>query len=304
MRVAVTGSTGFIGTRLVDALRADAHEVLRVVRPDSRAADGELIRWDPAARTIEGNKLEGVDAVIHLAGEGIADKRWSDDQKQRILASRTEGTTLLAETLAGLSRPPAVLLSASGMDYYGDRGDEVLTEASAPGTGFLAEVCLAWEGAARAAVDAGIRTAFLRTTMVLDRRGGALGRMLPLFKLGVGGRMGSGRQWWSWVSIDDWIGAARFLLDHDVAGGVNMAAPEPVTNAEFTKALGAVVHRPTVLPVPAFGPKLLLGTELAHDLLLTSHRLHPAALEAAGYRFRHPDVTSALRAVVGGVREG
>jgi uncharacterized protein (TIGR01777 family) len=300
MRVSVTGSTGFIGSRLVDALRADAHDVFRVLRPGSRAADGELIRWDPAAGTIEGSKLEGIDAVVHLAGEGIADKRWSEDQKRRILESRTAGTTLLAETLAGLSRPPAVLLSASGMDYYGDRGDEILTEASAPGTGFLAEVCLAWEGATRAAIDAGIRTAFLRTTMVLDRRGGALGRMLPLFKLGVGGRIGSGRQWWSWVSIDDWIGAARFLLDHDVDGGVNVAGPEPVTNAEFTKALGAVVRRPTVLPVPAFGPKLLLGAELAHDLLLTSHRLHPAALEAAGYPFRHRDVTTALRAVLGG----
>jgi uncharacterized protein len=289
MRVAVTGSSGFLGSRLVADLTAAGHDVVRVRRPQT---------WDPDAGTIDAAALEGIDAAVHLAGEGIAEKRWDGEQKRRILESRTKGTALLARTLASLDRPPAVLLSGSAMGVYGDRGDEVLTEASAPGDGFLPDVCRAWEAAARPAVDAGIRTAFLRTGLVLDRRGGALGKMLPLFKLGVGGRLGNGRQWWSWISLDDWVGAVRFLLDHDVAGPVNLTGPAPVTNAEFTKALGTVVRRPTALPVPSFGPRLLLGKELAHELLFTSLRVEPQVLEQAGYAFQHRDVTSALRAVV------
>lgn len=299
MRIAVTGSTGLIGSRLVHDLRADGHEVVRVVRPGSPTADGPTVEWDPPADRIDAAGLDGVDAVVHLAGEGIAERRWSDEQKRRILDSRRQGTTVLAEALAGLDRKPAVLLSGSAIGWYGDRGDEVLTEASGPGTGFLPEVCLAWEGAAQPASDAGIRTAFLRTGLVLDRSGGALGKTLPLFKLGLGGRLGSGRQWWSWISIDDWVGAARFLLDRsDLAGPVNLTGPAPVTNAEFTRAVASVLRRPAVLPVPAFGPALLLGRELAHDLLFASQRVEPAALEAAGYEFRHRDVTSALHDVL------
>ena len=298
MRVAVTGSTGLLGSRLTADLEGDGHEVVRVVRPGSRSTEGATVRWDPAAGTIDAAALEGVDAVVHLAGEGIAEKRWSTEQKQRIVDSRRQGTTLLAETLAGLDRKPAVLLSASGMDYYPD-SEEPVTEESAPGDGFLADLCQMWEGATAPAADAGIRTALLRTTIVLDAEGGALAKMLPLFKFGVGGRMGNGRQWWSWIAVGDWVGAARFLLDHDVAGPVNLGSPEPVTNTEFTKVLGRVLHRPTVLAVPAFGPKLLLGAELATNLLQTSHRVVPAVLEREGYRFRHPELASAFRAVLG-----
>lgn len=301
MRIAITGSTGFIGSRLVDALRNDGHDVVRLVRPSSRRpgdAGTDTVAWDPAAGHIDAAGLGGIDAAVHLAGEGIGEKRWTDEQKRRIVDSRRQGTSLLSEALAGLPTPPAVLLSASGMDYYGDRGDEVLTEASGPGTGFLAEVCQEWEASAQPAVDAGIRTVFLRTTMVLDRSGGALGKMLPLFKLGLGGRMGTGRQWWSWITLDDWVAAARFLLDGDVAGPVNVGAPEPVTNAAFTKALGAVLRRPTIVPVPSFGPRLLAGRELADALLHTSHRVAPRALADAGFEFRHRDVTSAFRAVL------
>ena len=289
MRVAVTGSTGFLGSRLVPDLEADGHDVVRVTRPSV---------WDPEAGTIDVAAFEGLDAVVHLAGEGIAERRWSDEQKRRILESRTKGTTLLAETLAGLSDKPAVLLSASAMGIYGDRGVEELTETSPPGDGFLPDVCRAWEAAARPAVDAGIRTAFLRTGLVLDAGGGALAKMLPLFKLGLGGRMGRGDQWWSWISVDDWVGAVRFLLTHDVAGPVNLTGPEPVTNADFTDALGAVLRRPTALRVPSFGPKLLLGSELAHDLLFTSLRVLPEVLEREEYPFAHRDVTSALRGVL------
>lgn len=298
MRVAVTGSSGLIGTALVASLRSDGHEVVRVVR-SAAAGDGPNVRWDPEAGTIDAAGLEGVDAAVHLAGEGIADKRWTPEQKRRVLESRTRGTTLLASTLVGLSRRPDVLVSGSAIGFYGDRGDEVLTEQSGPGEGFLTEVCEAWEAAAGPAVDAGIRTAFARTGLVLDAKGGAMGKLLPLFKFGLGGRLGRGRQWWSWISIDDEVGAIRFLLEHDIAGPVNLTGPAPVTNAEFTKALGEVVHRPTVVPVPRFGPKLLLGGELAEQLLFSSQRVEPAVLTAAGYEFQHPDIASALRAVVG-----
>lgn len=298
MRVAVTGSTGLLGSRLVDGLRTDGHDVLRMVRPSSRAAEGPTVRWDPATGDVDGAALEGVDAVVHLAGEGIAEKRWSPEQKRRILESRRQGTRVLAEAVAGLDRRPSVLLSGSGVDYYGNTGDEVVTEAHERGGGFLADVCLAWESATGPASDAGIRTVLLRTAMVLDADGGALAKMLPLFKVGVGGRIGSGRQWWAWITIDDWVRAARFLLDHDVTGAVNMAAPGPVRNADFTKALGVVLRRPTLLPTPSFGPKLVLGSELAETLLHSSHRVLPAALQAAGFTFEHPDITTALRDIL------
>jgi uncharacterized protein len=297
MDVAITGATGLIGTALDRSLTADGHTVIPVVRrpvgPEERA-----VRWDPAAGTIDAAALEGVDAVVHLAGAGIGDKRWSDERKRVILESRTQGTALLATTLAGLRRRPAVLVSGSAIGFYGDRGDEVLTEQSAPGDDFLAAVCVPWEAAAQPVTDVGIRLATIRTGIVLSPDGGALPKMLPLFKLGAGGRFGSGRQWWSWISLTDEIAAIRFLLDHDLRGPVNLTAPGATTNAEFSKVLGHVLHRPAALPVPAFGPKLLVGGELAQALLFTSARVVPSALEAAGFTFAHPDLDGALRAVL------
>jgi uncharacterized protein (TIGR01777 family) len=303
--VAITGANGLIGSALARSLRADGHTVRPVVRPASnaRATRADAIRWDPTAGTIESDALDGIDAVVHLAGAGIGDKRWSPARKREIRDSRVRGTGLLARTLAGLSRPPAVLVSGSAVGYYGDRGDEELTEQSAPGADFLAEVVQGWEAAAQPAVDAGIRTVFLRNGVVLAADGGMLPRLVTLFRFFVGGRLGSGSQWLSWVSIDDEVGVIRFVFDRaDVSGPLNVTGPTPATNAQFTKALGATLHRPTALPVPAFGPRLVLGREMADELLFVSQRAVPAALVAAGYEFAHPDVATALHAVLGSRR--
>jgi len=280
VRVAVTGSHGFIGSALVESLAGDDHDVVRVARDDIRP-----------------EVFEGAEAVVHLAGEPIGTRRWTPEQKRKILDSRAETTATLATTLTALDQRPRVLVSGSAIGYYGERGDEVLREDSPPGDDFFSEVCQAWEAATASASDAGIRVAHIRTGVVLGK-GGALAKMLPLFRFCLGGRFGSGRQWWSWISLDDEIGAIRFLLDNDVHGPVNLTGPTPVTNAEFTRALAGVVHRPAVLPVPRFAPSLLLGRELADQLLFTSQRVEPAVLTEHGYRFRHPDVTSALRAAV------
>jgi uncharacterized protein (TIGR01777 family) len=232
--------------------------------------------------------------VVHLAGVGIADSRWTDEQKDRILTSRTAGTTLLAETLAALSSPPRALLSGSAIGFYGDRGDAEIDETVGAGDDFPARVCVQWEQCAQAAVDAGIRVAFLRTGIVQSTEGGALAKQLPFFKLGLGGKVGSGRQWISWISIDDEVRAIRFLVDADVSGPVNLVAPNPVTNAEYTKTLGGVLRRPTTI-LPITGPRLLYGRELADSLLLTSQRVVPAALTAAGFEFTHPDLRGALQ---------
>ena len=296
MDVLVTGSHGLIGSALIPRLRADGHRVARLVR--GAPEGGDDVRWDPHAGTIDAAGLEGIDAVVHLAGAGIGDKKWTDDRKQLILESRTQGTSLLANTLAGLARTPSVLLSGSAIGVYGNRGDEVLTEASAPGSGFTAEVCAAWEAATAPAEAAGIRVAHLRTGIVLSTHGGALGRMLPPFKVGIGGRMGSGKQYMSWIAIDDEVGAIRHLLTADVAGPVNLTAPNPATNAEFTAALGGALHRPTKLPTPMFPLKALYGGELVQSLLLDGQRVLPAALEASGYEFALPDLDGALRAVL------
>jgi hypothetical protein len=282
MRVAVTGSHGFIGSALVPALQGDGHDVVRVPRD--------------AAGDLDVSALRGADAVVHLAGEGVASKRWTPEQKARVLESRTRGTTLVAETIAGLSPAPRVLLSASAVGYYGSRGDEVLTEASSPGSDFLADVCVQWEASTAAADAAGIRVAHLRTGIVVGTSGGAVAKTLRLFKLGLGGRLGPGTQWWSWISLTDEIGAIRFLLDHDVAGPVNLTGPEPVTNAEFTKSVGRALHRPTFLPVPMLGPRLLLGREAADAVAGASQRVLPAVLTDAGYRFAHPTVDAAVTA--------
>jgi hypothetical protein len=296
MRIAVTGSTGFIGTALCASLESDGHDVLRVVR--SGGGSGST-PWDPQAGTIDPAAFEGLDGVVHLAGEGIATKRWSDAQKRRIHDSRTKSTALLAEALASLDHKPRVMISGSGIDAYGDRGDEVLTESSALGpSGFLRDLVVDWEAATGMASAAGIRVATIRTSMVLDAGGGALPRLLSLGRLGLLGRLGSGRQWMSWITLHDEVQAIRFLLDHELAGPVNLAAPEPVTNLTFTKALGQALHRPTVVPVPRFGPRLLLGRELADTLLFESKRVVPEALQQAGFRFQHPTLAEALQSIL------
>jgi uncharacterized protein len=299
MRIAITGSSGLIGTALGRSLRADGHEVAPVVR--SASDDPRAVRWDPAAGTIDAAALEGVDAVVHLAGAGIGDRRWSEARKREIKDSRTNGTDLVARTLAGLSSPPKVLVSASAIGFYGDRGDEVVTELSAPGDDFLAEVVSAWEGATAPAAEAGIRVVHARSGIVLSGDGGVLPRMALPFRFFVGGRLGSGRQWVSWMSIEDEVGALRFLIERDdLASPVNLVAPEPVTNAELARAIGDVLHRPSLVPVPAFGPRLVLGREMADELLFVSQRVRPGVLIDAGYPFVHTDVTAGLRAALGG----
>ncbi|MFM7061043.1 MAG: TIGR01777 family oxidoreductase [Actinomycetes bacterium] len=300
MDIAVTGSNGLIGSALVRALEADGHTVRRLVRGGASGAG--CVAYDPTAGTIDAVSLEGIDAVVHLAGEGIGEKRWTPEQKQRILESRTLGTDLVARTIAGLASPPRVFVSASAVGWYGgQRGDEVLTESSAaPETpDFLARVCVDWEAATAPAEAAGIRTVHLRTGIVLTPSGGALGRMVTPFKLGLGGRIASGKQWMSWISIDDEVGAIRHALTtDDLAGPVNATAPEPVTNSEFTKALGAAVHRPTLLPTPLTPLRAVYGRELVDALLVGGQRVLPAALEASGYTFAHRDLPAGLRAVL------
>jgi uncharacterized protein (TIGR01777 family) len=298
MQVAITGASGLIGRALAESLRRDGHTVRPLVRRPSD--DAGAVRWDPAAGTIDAVALEGVDAVVHLAGAGIGDKRWSEARKAEIRDSRNQGTGLLARTLAGLDRPPAVLLSGSAIGFYGSRGDDVLTEVSAPGADFIAGMVAEWEGAAAPAVEAGIRTVWLRSGLVLAGHGGILPRMALPFRFFVGGRLGSGRQWMSWVTLADEVGAIRFLMDRDdLSGPVNVVAPEPVTNAEMARALGAALHRPAAIPVPAFAPRLLLGREMADTLLFASLRVRPDVLVAAGYGYAHTEVTPALRAVLG-----
>lgn len=296
--IAVTGSTGLIGTALRRSLEADGHQVRPVVRRTVGSGES-AVAWDPEKGTIDAAALEGVDAVVHLAGAGIGDKRWTDARKRLILESRTKGTALLASTLTGLEAKPAVLVSGSAIGYYGDRGDETLTEQSAPGNDFLASICVPWEAAARPVVDAGIRLATIRTGIVLTTEGGALPKMLPLFKLGLGGPYGSGRQWWSWITLADEISAIRHVLDHDIHGPVNLTAPRPVPERDLAKALGRTLHRPSLLPVPPFGPKLVVGAELAEALLFTSAKVLPAVLESSGFTFAHPDLETALPAVLG-----
>lgn len=296
MKVAITGSSGLIGSALRGALTAAGHDAVPLVR---REAEPGEIAWDPAAGTIDAAALEGVDAIVNLAGAGIGDERWTPERKRLILESRTTSTALLARTIAELDRKPSVLLSGSAIGFYGDRGDEVLTEESDPGEGFLSDICTAWEAAAQPAVDAGIRTAFLRTGIVQAKEGGALAKTLLPFKLGIGGRLGSGQQWWSWISIDDEVRAILHLLDADVSGPVNLTGPNPVRNQDYTKALGRELGRPTLLPIPKFGPQLLLGRELAETLLYESQRVEPRVLLASGFRFRHETIEDALAAVLG-----
>ncbi|MDE0665284.1 MAG: TIGR01777 family oxidoreductase [Acidimicrobiaceae bacterium] len=300
MRIAVTGSTGLIGRALVERLEASGHLTVRVVRPGSAdpSAPPMSVAWDPSASRIDAGGLEELDAVVHLAGEPIAARRWSPEQKERIARSRVHPTALLAQTLARLDAPPAVLVSASAIGYYGDRGDELLDESSSGGDDFLAGVCRDWESAAEPARTAGIRVAHPRTGVVLSRSGGALAEMLPFFRLGIGGRIGSGRQWMSWISVHDEVEALVWLLEADVEGPVNLTAPEPVTNRELTAALGRALRRPAVLPTPKPALWAKLGRELTEALLYSSTRVAPSVLQRRGFTFAHPDITTGLEAVL------
>lgn len=293
LTIAITGASGLVGAALTARLEASSHTVRPVVRRDAVGAE---IAWDPAKGLIEPQDFAGLDAVVHLAGAGIFDRRWNDQHKQAIRDSRTRGTALLAEALASLSSPPPTLLSGSAVGFYGNRADAVLDESSPAGTGFLADVVVAWEDATAMAVEAGIRTCLLRTGIVMSRSGGALKTQLPLFKAGVGGRLGSGEQYLAWIGLTDEIEAIIHLLSSEVSGPVNLTGPTPVTNAEFTDILGDVVHRPTVLPIPRFGPKLLLGGEMAEELLFASQRVIPQVLLDDGFVFTHPTVAEALHA--------
>lgn len=298
MRVLVSGSTGLIGSALVPALRAEGHQVTRLVRAPSADA-GDTIRWSPEGGGVDLAALEDFGAVVHLAGESVAGWPWTESKKMRIRQSRVLGTKLLCGSLARLRRPPGVVLCASAVGYYGDRGAEVLVEESAPGTGFLASVCREWEDAATAAREAGIRVVQARFGIVLSRRGGVLAQMLPVVRSGAAGPIGSGRQYVSWIAIDDAIRAIlHSLAAASLSGPMNVAAPAPVTNAEFVRAAAKMLGRPAALNVPAFAIRLILG-EMADEMLLASARLHPKRLLDTGYTFRHPTLEGALRHLLG-----
>lgn len=298
MRVAVSGSTGLIGGALVQRLAREGHTVSRLVRSASRAKPGDVV-WDPAGGTIDAAALEGVDAVVHLAGENVG-TRWTEEKKRRIRESRISGTRLLAHTLARLARPPRVLVQASATGIYGDRGDESLDESSPAGTGFLAEVGQGWEGASEMAEQAGIRVVRLRFGVVLSRRGGALERLLLPFRMGVGGRIGTGRQWMPWISLEDAVEViVRALRDERLRGPVNAVAGS-ARNAEFTDALARALRRPAFIPVPSFGLRAVFG-QMADEALLSSQRVEPVRLREIGHVFHHPTLDTALSAAL---REG
>lgn len=296
--ILVTGASGLIGSSLVAALENDGKRVIRAVRRGVRDPQQEL-RWDPAVGEIERDKLLGVDAVVHLAGANIAGRRWSKSYKQQLLESRTQGTQLVSEAIASIDPKPRVLACASAIGFYGDRGDEQLDESAACGDGFLPEVCMQWERACQPARDAGIRVVNMRIGVVLSPDGGALASMLTPFKLGAGGVIGNGQQYLSWIALDDVVRAMRHVLDNEqLAGPVNLVTPNPVTNREFTKTLGRVLSRPTILRMPAFAARLALG-EMADALLLASARVVPKEISEAGFSFQHADLEPALRHLLG-----
>lgn len=298
MKVLVSGSHGLVGQALIKSLTNDGHEVCRLVRQHRTVGSSE-IEWHPNDGKIDASKLEGLDAVVHLAGESIASGRWTDEKKKKIRESRVKGTQLLSQSLAQLQGPPAVFVSASAIGYYGSRGDELLTEESAPGNDFLSEVCVSWERSTSAAVEKGIRTVLARFGIILNQNGGALAKMLPPFRMGFGGKIGDGQQWMSWIALDDVIGGLRLLLQPGaVSGPVNFVAPNPVRNDEFTKALGHALSRPTVFPVPSFVARMAFG-EMADALLLASARINPQRLSEAGYQFQYPNIDGALSHMLG-----
>ncbi|REK88306.1 TIGR01777 family protein [Streptomyces inhibens] len=293
MRIAITGSTGLIGTALVQSLRADGHEAVRLVRREPTAADE--VRWDPKGQEVDTAGLTGCEAVVHLAGAGVGDHRWTAAYKQEIRDSRVLGTRAIASALASMDTPPRVFVCGSAIGYYGDTGDRRTDESAPAGTGFLPEVCVAWEDAAKPAQDAGIRTVFARTGLVVARSGGAWGRLFPIFRAGLGGRLGDGSQYWSFISLHDHIAALRHLIGTEgLAGPVNLTAPEPVTNREVTAVMGRVLNRPTLFTVPAPALRLALG-EFAGDVL-GSQRVIPRRLLDSGFTFAHPRIIEAVRA--------
>ena len=293
MRILVTGASGLVGSALVPDLVSKGHEVIRLVRAEPKHGTAE-IRWNPEKGVSDATRLEWLDAVVHLAGENISEGRWTEEKKARIRESRVKGTRVLAEALAQLAAPPKVLVSASAIGFYGNRGDEVLNEQSASGDDFLAEVCREWELATRPAASKGTRVVNLRFGVILSKRGGALAKMLTPFKLGVGGRVGGGEQYMSWITLDDVTGAINHALTNEALHGpVNVVAPRPVTNLEFTKTLGGVLSRPTLFPVPAFALRLAFG-EMADALLLSSMRVEPLRLKETGFVFQYPELEGAL----------
>ncbi|MFA5775030.1 MAG: TIGR01777 family oxidoreductase [Ilumatobacteraceae bacterium] len=295
MHILISGASGLIGSRLGAHLEVLGHRVTRLVRRHSNANE---ISWNPTSGHLNPADIEGVDAVVNLSGASIAEKRWTKPYKKEILDSRVQSTTLLATTIASLKAKPQVFLSGSAIGIYGDRSDEVLNESSPLGNSFMSDVCKQWESAASPAIAAGIRTAFLRTGIVLTPTGGALKKQLPLFKFGLGGKFASGEQWQSWITLDDEVRAIEFLLTTQVNGAVNLTAPNPVTNSEFTKTLARVLHRPAVLPIPSFGPKLLLGRELAESLLFSGQKVIPSVLASQGFIFTHERLEEALRSLL------
>jgi hypothetical protein len=293
MKILVTGSTGLIGSSLCAFLAAEGHRVLRMVR--RRPAHEDEIFWDPPSGRLDPEALEGIGAVVHLAGENIAGGRWTEERKRRIRDSRTSGTRLLAQTMARLSNPPKTLVSVSAVGYYGDRQDAELTEESAPGTGFLADLCREWEKATEPAAERGIRVVIPRLGTVLSPRGGALALMLPVFRAGIGGRIGSGRQYMSWIALEDLVGVIHHAIQCDfLKGPVNAVSPNPVTNRVFAKTLGRVLSRPVLFALPSFAARLIFG-EMAEEVLLASARVLPKRLLQSGYRFKYPELEAALR---------
>ena len=298
-RVLVTGSSGLIGSALVAALEQSGHQVTALVRRPPARGQAE---WNPDTGTIDVAAVAAADAIVHLAGVGVGDRRWSPDHKRNVLESRVKGTTLLTETIARLPEAdrPRVLVSGSAVGYYGDRGNEVLTEHSAPGAGFLADVAKRWESATAPAEEAGVRVVHLRTGIVLSAKGGAMGRIIPLFRLGLGGRLGTGRQYWSWISLPDEVGLILHALSVDaVRGAMNATGPEPVTVAELTRALARVLHRPAALRVPKAALGLVMGRQMAYEMVLSGQRALPAVALSTGYTFAHGDISSAFGAVLG-----
>jgi uncharacterized protein (TIGR01777 family) len=297
MKILISGSSGLIGTAATTALKSDGHNVVHLVRAGKTAQAGD-VQWDPMRATVDVAGLEGVDVVIHLSGAGISDGRWTEERKQLLRSSRIDTTRVLVDSLSRLKQKPRLLIVASAIGYYGDRGDEILTEASATGTDFLALVCRDWEAEASRAAEKGIRTVMLRTGVVLSGKGGALSKMIPPFKLGVGGRLGNGQQWMSWIGIEDVVGIIRHTIANEhVSGPVNVVAPNPVRNEEFTRLLAGMLHRPAIFPAPAFVLRLAMG-EMADAVLLSSDRVKPEKILAAGYKFRFEILEPALRAAV------
>jgi uncharacterized protein len=298
MKIAIAGASGLVGSALAPALRAAGHDVFRLVRGRGTSSPEE-ISWQPATGEIDLPRLEGVHAIINLSGENLGDGRWTKARRERILRSRVDATRTLVTAMSKLKRKPDVFLSASAVGFYGNRGDEVLTEESRIGHGFLPEVCLAWETHAEGATRFGVRTALLRFGVILAREGGALAKMLPLFRRGLGGRLGSGQQWMSWVGIEDVVGAVGHILsDVQCAGPMNIVAPAAVTNVEFTKTLAHELGRPAFLPAPAWALRMVVGRMLADEALLGSTRAAPQRLQTVGYAFRHTTLETALRAVL------